>query len=1378
MRLAKLTLVGFKSFADRTEIRFDEPVVGIVGPNGCGKSNVVDAIKWVLGELSAKSLRGGAMMDMIFNGSATRKPSAMASVTLTFENPLLVVEGSLQKQRKLPLDADTVSVTRQLYRDGSSEYLINKQRARLRDIRELFMDTGVGTDAYSLIEQGRVDVLLQANPQERREIFEEAAGISRFKARKKESIRKLDRTEQNLLVARQRVQDAERRLRSVKIQAARARNYQQYAQSLRELQLQYILAEYHKHHQDLSATNEQLEQCEADRAHAARKLETCEQDLADAEAQRQAILAEQKRVEHERIAQQGQVEQSQQRGQFARSNLEHVHGQIERDKARRSELAERIEQLKQERYTQTATLDRLHAAQRQIEGRFESAQAQHRDLQHQLNDRRNALEDEKAGIVDLMRHTTQLQNQIQSIGAFEQNLINARQKLDQRASQVGQNLELLLTGRDDATEKLTQIEQLLKAEQDQVQTLNEQASQLTGRQRELAEKLADWKQQRSGLDSRRALLQEMQDSQEGVSDPVKAVLARKAADEVSPQENRSNDQGAFGFVRGLLADVIETDVANARIVEAALGDYQQTLVIDALDDLIGADEAIDALSGRVSFLALDQCPTNDQLESLPPQGARRALDLVEYPDWAAPVVRHLLGRTLLVEDVRTAVRLKPDVPQGHRFVTGAGHVLESDGRLIVGPPTEGTPGVISRRSELASLHEQIGALDSKIGTAQEALSELSDRAAHVERVAAELRQSIYDANAVRVELNSRLQTLDGQIATLQREQPVLAAETEQIHRQLHDADQKRRTHQDQAAQLEKDSATREQAVQTIQDQIGRLSNQVETAQEAVTTLRVESGKIAEKLSSAQRQTRQIEIASADIERQHGLLEQQLAAHEQRIEELEEAAHEADKQSEAAQTRLRELTVRFDLTNHRLEKADAMLNTTRQTLEETRATVESCEAQFHELQMQQRELQVKADAVRQRGLEQLELDVVEAYEKALAAAQAPAPAADDDTAAEAQAPNQHDAVDAGTALGELAEADAQDEDEASDDEGAATDDQQPAADDQPAASNPFDIDWESVETRIHELRQKLNRIGTVNLDAISEQDELEQQHKELGDQVQDIESAKVRLEQLIRQINDDSRRRFETTFHQIREHFASQNGLFRRLFGGGRADLILQPDEDGNVDVLESGIDIIAKPPGKEPRSISLLSGGERSMTAVALLMSVFQTKPSPFCVLDEVDAALDESNVERFVGVVKGFLDQSHFIVITHHKRTMQAADILYGITMQERGVSKRVAVQFDQIGPNGKIADSAIKAQQSADKRAEAERPEQPDEALPQPEAIEEPAAAPSPAPVAVATAEAEEPVDGGNGDGTRQRRLSDQLAEAFEGTPPVEVGIEQTAE
>ncbi len=1354
MRLAKVTLAGFKSFADKTEIAFDAPVVGIVGPNGCGKSNIVDAIKWVLGEQSAKSLRGGAMMDVIFNGSANRKPSGMAAVTLTFLNSLRD-DGT----RHLALDQDDVAVTRQLFRDGTSEYLVNGQRVRLRDVRELFMDTGIGTDAYSVIEQGKVDVLLQSNAVERRSIFEEAAGISRFKARKKEAIRKLERTERNLDMVRQRLEDTERRLRSVKMQAARARSYQEHNARLRELQLSYALAEYHKLQTELGDLSELLEQAEADRTAAARGLNEREEAIADAELEQQSILAKQKRLDHDRLEQQAQKEQAQQRINFARSSLEEARRQTQRDTDRLEELTTNREKLRADQHEQAELVDRLADEQRDCESRLETAQQEHRELQHGLNEKRSQLEDDKAGIINLMRRTSQLHNEINSLDAFETSLVSTREKLNERASSVAEQLERLLSSRDAATAKRAEVKSLLEEETVQFEQQTQLAQRFDTEQQGLTQRLGDAKEKRSGLESRRGLLQEMQDKQEGVADPVKAVLARAAARD-------GEDRNTFGFVRGLLAELLETDVDCAAVVEAALGEYQQTLVVNKLNDICsdnGGKTAVESLAGRVTFVALDHPPLPKQVGSeMRKVGNGKyvkltaAVDLVRFPDWLGPVVWRLLGRTFIVEDLTQALELRAQMPDGCRFVTQTGELLEADGRVFAGPLSGAAGGLISRRSELSLLRIQIAELDESITKDTQALSQLSDQAAHAEQVCNDLRQSIYEAKSMSAELGSKLEGLDDQIAGLQREQPVLAGETEQIHRQLKEADEKRAGHKTEAQRLEQDSAERQARIDAAQSQIDGLASQAEAARETVTAVRVESGKIAEQLAAAQRQVRQVEIASADVDRQRQLIEDQLSGYHERIAEFERTEAQAIEQTEQADRQLHGLITQCELAQRKAEQADAGLAELKSQVQAHRALVEQADDELHKLQVHQRELEVKSDSVRQRGHEQLDLDVCEAYALALEGVSAHDEPSDVDAGGDEEDQAALRALD-----GDTSAADAGVDGEAED-----------------APADPFDIDWQTVETEINELRGKIARLGTVNVDAIAEQDQLEGRQDELADQVADIAQAKADLEKLIQQINDDSRKRFEETFNTIKENFAGQDGLFRKLFGGGRADLFLQPDEDGNVDVLESGIEIRAKPPGKEPCSISQLSGGEKTMTAVALLMAIFKTRPSPYALLDEVDAALDEANVERFTQVIQSFLDVSHFIIITHHKRTMQVCDVLYGITQQERGVSKRVSVRFDQVSHDGRISHEAVEEQTRRDRTAEVAVGGTISEPEGEPEAglITEPVGEAEPA----AASEASEPLvavvagENGNGNGNGQSAVStqrDRLAAMLEGRDPVEV-------
>jgi chromosome segregation protein len=1358
MRLAKLTLAGFKSFADKTEIRFDEPVVGIVGPNGCGKSNVVDAIKWVLGEQSAKSLRGGAMMDVIFNGSASRKPAGMASVTLTFDNPVIEQrsegpsaqgaedppdsnieddafgggsqklaavdaenatlpeklpvngtwpEASTSQQpaaappsqtprvpRVLQLDLDQVSVTRQLFRDGTSEYLINGQRARLRDIKELFMDTGVGTDAYSVIEQGKVDVLLQSNAQERREIFEEAAGISRYKARKKEALRKLERTEQNLTLCRQRMEDTEKRLRAVKSQAAKARNYQQYNERLRELQLQYALAEYHDLRQKLDAVSEELEAAQNKRQTAGDALAEQEQQLHEADQQRQAQAKKQKELDQQRLEKQSEKEQAEQRAEFARSRLDELHKQIEREEQRLGELDERRGQLEADQQQHQQQAESLQAQQQDADQRLEQAQSEQKDLQHKLNEKRSELDDEKSGITQLTRRVSQLHNEINSINAYEQNLISTRDKLDQRAQTVSNQLEDLLSKRDDAQRRLNETESLLSQENEKLEKQKELAGQYDGQIRELTQRLAEQKEKRSALDSRRGVLQEMQDRWEGVADPVKAVLAHR-------ETEHADEPGPFHFVRGLLAELVEADVQHASLVEAALGEYQQALVTDRLADLCQpkTQEALSSLGGRVTFLPIDRPPQEAAAPALGLSGCaagaavnsmRCVADLIDYPNWLQPMIHWLLGRTLIVRNLDAALLLAATLPSGYRFVTETGEVLEADGRVLAGPAQAGgETGLIGRRSELSSLNEQLQQIQAEVEADEQKLQELSDQATHAEQVADQLRQSINDATSMRVELNSRLENLNNQIQELEQEQPQISEETQQIHQQLREQDEKRQAHREEADRLQKQEAEQQARIETLESELQEIQQQLEQAKEKAANVRVESSRVGEQLSAAQRQARQQEIAAADVARQRHNVEQQLTQHRERIEELQQQQQQAETEVEQTKRELDELITQCELAERKLNESDEHLSSLREQVQGYREAVEAADKTLHQQQMQQRELEVKLDNVRQRCRDQLELDVDQAYRRAQHGA-AGSPQSAIATLLQADSlvidvrPLQQGFVylPAGALTSDEADMDG---------DGSGGESSDPAT---------FDIDWSAVETEINELRKKINRLGNVNMEAIDEQKELENKHDELADQVQDIEQAERQLRDLIDQINRDSRQRMEDTLNRIRENFAGQDGLFRKLFGGGRAEIKLQPDENGEVDVLESGIEITAKPPGKEPCSLTQLSGGEKTMTAVALLLAIFKTRPSPYALLDEVDAALDEANVERFAQIVHTFLDYSHFIIITHHKRTMQACDRLYGVTMQERGVSKRVSVNFDQVGRDGQIAQQAIDAEKAREKQ------------------------------------------------------------------------------
>jgi chromosome segregation protein len=1201
MRLSKLTLNGFKSFADRTEISFSAPFVGIVGPNGCGKSNVVDAIKWVLGERSAKSLRGAHMLDVIFNGSATRKPAGMASVTLHFENPKLE-DGS----RRLPVDADEVAVTRRLFRDGTSEYLINKLKARLKDIRDLFFDTGIGTHAYCIIEQGKVDAMLVSNPAERRMIFEEAAGISKFKSQKVEAQRKLERTETNLLRSRDKLEEVSKRLRSVKIQATRARNHQEYSARLRELRLEFSLAEYHRLSQELAAVTAQLAETEAKRTDAVQALAATEEQRTTAESNRQRLLSDQKQLEQALLRAQADHQQATQRKQFAEKSLADTHETIARESKQRDELTARAEELGKQFEEHDATLNQLADKDRSSQAIIEQAQAAHRAAQHELNEAAARLEDEKAGIVNLLRRSTDLTNQINSLNIQEKNLIGHRDRLTSRADQLAAELESLLSRRDDFGARLGEAVQLIETEKARLEEQKAAAADLSVETRKLTEVLAAAKEKRSGLISRRNVLEELEEEQTGVDEPVKALLARRAS-----------NKGEFQFVRGMLAEMLSADVQHAALVETALGSYQQALIVDSLASLTQHTDEIGSLSGRVTFLSLDQQPPV-RYDGPAPGSFQTVLDLVQHDPAITPLVWNLLGRTVIAEDLAAAIALRDQLPGGHRFICKTGELLEADGRLFAGPVSETAgAGIISRRSELADLSRRIAELDERIQADQTQLAQLSDRAAHVEKVQQELRQAIYEASTIKVELSSKLDQFKDQIRKIEKEQPVISAEVEQIHKQLSDAAAKRESHAAHVAQLETQQAESKARAAELEQKITGLKSAAAEASEALTAARIEAGKLSEQLAAARKQHRQIELARDEAARQVTQIGHRIEAQQSRIAELERTRNDSADQIAIAAEQAEKFTAELAGYEEQIAAVAAEVDALTAALRDQRHVVEELDGNLHNQQVHRRETEVRIDGVRERALEQLTLDIVEAY----------------------------------------------------------------------ASYQQRDMDWAAVEAEINDLKGKIDRLGSVNLDAINEQSDLETREVELRTQIEDVEKAATELKALIERLSVESRVRFEEAFNQIKQHFAGPDGLFRKLFGGGRADLILVPDENGNVDWLESGIDIIAKPPGKEPQSLRLLSGGERTMVAVALLMSIFRSKPSPFCVLDEVDAALDEANVERFTNVVRSFLDHSHFICITHHKRTMQAADLLYGITMPIRGVSKPVSVKFDQVGQDGRVS-------------------------------------------------------------------------------------------
>ncbi len=1273
MRLAKLTLTGFKSFADTAEFTFDEEVTGVVGPNGCGKSNIVDSIKWVLGERSSKSLRGTEMLDVIFAGSVGRKPGGMASVTLTFENPVgakvtesrshgvtggshaltgedagedgtsepSVVDASVRGKRGLPIDADVVEVERRLFRDGTSQYVINGKRARLRDIRELFLDTGIGADAYSIIEQGKVDAMLLASPQERRTIFEEAAGVAKYKQRRIEAERKLERAQLNLVQTRDQLESTERRLRIVKGQAAKARRFKELDEQLTAWRVAVAVDQYDLlADQILKLTGEQLGLDDA-RTAASAVVTGAETEKQDADILRQELSQELRAAEQERLGAEHDQQQAAQRAQMTERSIAESEQRTRQDTQRLTEVEARLGEtvaaagasatLVDELVERVAEADRALA--RASEARS-TALAAANEGQTQAGERRSIvarLERERTGVVaSIEADAKRVEAAREQRERVQARLLAQKQEQEKAAAEA--------TAMRAAAESTRGRAEELQAS---VNGAERQLDELGQGRREQARTTNDLEQELVRLKSRQATLQELADARTGYGEAVQRVL-----------ELRERGVG-FGGVLGALADLIDTDAADAPLVEASLGAGLELLVVESSAVLPGAME-LAGLPGRVSFVLARGISEGSREASLEAGGAedlaafngrvRHVRSLVRGRDESSGeslaiggLLDRLLGRTYAVADLETAILMGAGPLAGCRFVTETGEVLEADGRIAAGPVATGSEGagVIQRRNELASLAVQVGEVGARVETARAALVAADAEAAAMSGRAAELRKSLAGEQRQLLGEQSKIERLASDDARATREIRSLEQELAALSERSAKLDADREALAARAEELSRAATQATAELAGLEAALKVAQGEVEGATERMASARVEAGKASEQLNGARRESSRLEQAKDELSRQTRDLLSQIEHSAGRLDEYRRVLEESRGAIEVARDQAAVLGARVEELSAKVREADARGAQIAQRLGEARRAWAEVEKAWANVEMSRREAEIKRETLEDRAREELSLDV------------------------QAMHPEFRELV---------------------------------------ASGDVTRIDHTLAQQEIDVLKDQVRKLGNVNLDSIEEETQLAARNDELIRQVADIDDACGKLAELIAQLNVVSKERFAETFTKIQENFGGEQGMFRRLFGGGKAEIRLMglvKEIDGQrvvtdeIDILESGIEIIAKPPGKEPRSISQLSGGEKTLTAVGLLMAIFRSKPSCFCILDEVDAALDEANVNRFNTVIRQFTDMSHFIVITHNKRTMQSVDRLYGVTMQERGVSKRVSVRFDQVARDGSIKEA-----------------------------------------------------------------------------------------
>ncbi|MCD6304565.1 MAG: chromosome segregation protein SMC, partial [Planctomycetes bacterium] len=1056
--------------------------------------------------------------------------------------------------------------------------LMRYSLCRLRDIKEMFMDTGVGADAYSLIEQGRVELFLQASQEERRAIFDEAAGISKYKARKKEALRKLERVEQNVLRLNDIIQEVDKRLRSIKYQAGKARSYQAYSERLKELRSLFFLARYHELTHERDRLKKTLDEATDSLAAISSRIDQLEAARSATELEAVALERSARDVQGQIASVGGQILTCQQRVDMLAVRVRELDEQVLAALARSEQLEAKIDAARQEASQRREQMEHLDADRAELSQRYKAAREARAGAELALARLRGRLEDERAGTIDLFRRTAQLHNEINGLGMRRENLNGQKQRLTGRAEEIETSLREMLAGRAELRARLDEIQQLLDETGRRLAETRRSSEELHAGEQALQRELSEARQQRSAIDGRIQTLREMQDRLEGVAAGARRVLEAVRA-------------GRITSIRGMLGDFLQTDTKHAPLVEAALAGADQRLLAGSLEELAGECRAIrEALAdgAAAEVVCLDGLgPWRQDFDaSALPGSPRRVIDFVRYPPELAPLVWRLLGGTLVVDSLAAARSAAKVAPPGVRFVTPAGEVLEADGLVRFGAGNRGA-GVITRRSELAELAQRREGLDRRIERLDPRLRSARGEMKHLDELQQGLRTAIYEANTERVECAGRLERLDEEIASLKRERPIVAGDLAELARQIDDAVAAEHEARQKAQQLEELNRRRQKEVERLEEQIAQAAKDQDALAARMTEMKVA-------LAAAEEKSRGAREAAEAAERRVEAMEQDLAALRNQVEL--DRQRKADAENSIAKAReeidrLYEQQQQLNQESAEIEESRAglgqKLEEIRQQLAEKRKAHSAAGEQVNTAKLSLGELDVRIEALITRAAEEMDMDLL--------------------------------------ALSEGYQHDEQ-------------------------------RDWQAVEEEITQLRRKIERLGNVNLDAIGEQEQLQRRREFLGGQLADVEQSRKRLNELIRRINRESREMFLETFQAVRGHFQA---LFRKLFGGGRADIVLLDPQD----VLETGIEIVARPPGKELRSLTLLSGGEKTMTALALLFSFFKCRPSPFCLLDEVDAALDEENTMRFARLVEEFMDHSQFLVISHAKRTMSMADVLYGVT-------------------------------------------------------------------------------------------------------------------
>lgn len=1203
MNFKRIEIVGFKSFADKTVIEFDGGITAIVGPNGCGKSNVADSIRWVLGEQSSKLLRGSSMQDVIFAGTENRKSLSYAEVTIVLDNT----------DRTLDTDYNEVALTRKLYRSGDSEYLLNNTPCRLKDIVEILHDSGIGRDGYSIIGQGKVDEIVNSKPENRRVIFEEAAGISKFKAKKIEASRKLERTRENLSRLRDILSEIERQLTPLKNQAENAKKYLVLKEALKKAEINNYIYQYDNASTNketinlrIKAISEELDNKNGDLSNVINKYNENFEKIQNIDKEINAFY--QKMIELNVNLEKSSSESSviKEKISSLMSEIDRLNGEIDRIKNSNIEDEEILKSKKNKKEENLKKIERLNE-----EG--ENAKAKYLSIVDELAKSEDKSEERQKEMVTALSKLSDYKSDLSKKTTEKENL---NSKLDEINKML--NEETIKSVENNATissinDKLSKLSGQKETNRQETNSLLSKHNENLLKLRNVEEKILSIQNSIATLDSRKKLLTEMQKDFDGFNNTVKNLLKTSETNEKLKKE----------FV-GVVASLMEVPQKFETSIEMALGSSVQNIVTESEDNANNLVRFLkDNNLGRATFLPISSMKPrriDDRfLSKLKLSGVYGiASELIKFDPKVRNIFESLLGATVIVNDLPLAISLAKECNYSFKIVTLDGDIINPQGSITGGSKKSNVSNIIGRTREIEEIEKHLNKLNAELEentnlkegletfcqSLQENLKEKDAMLHNIELEIASNNEKLLSSKNLETEskniianLKDNLEIFNRNIITLDNQ--ILELETI-------------------ISSINTNKSNTNEAISKTQEQFANLKQERDNYNEKITSIRVEIATInSENLALSEEEIR---------------LSNQISQRNEELSQISESLEKLASQKQALDNKLN--SIKQNENYKQIEKE----------IGEVKAKLDSLDEYKQNLQTNLKELDEDrinfTNAINKlqnkKNLEELNLTKV-------------------DTELE----NMQERI---WEEYELTY----------------------------ASSLEYKIENYNLEEGLIEAnknKREIDKLGYVNVNAIEESITLNERYTELNEQVNDLTKAEEDTSKVIKELNTEMVNRFTTEFEKINENFKK---VFKELFGGGRAELILvkpeETDEEGNekvCDILDAGVDIIAEPPGKSLKNLSLLSGGEKALTAIAILFAILKLKPMPFCLLDEIEAALDDANVGRFAKYLNRFSSETQFIVITHRKPTMELADRLYGVTMQEKGVSKIVSVKLSDVNLN-----------------------------------------------------------------------------------------------